>query len=171
MRSFHKWANVCVYVCVRACVHVCVYACVLEVMRKMLNDVLQCVYVISKVRHALGSVYISPTPPFLFWFGFCTVHFGLMSGESALQILFYMTLYALVLGQLSRWSLRTKRQAQYQRGFHSEVWQGIFLPQSAFTADSDGICAAPMCNQLHASASVCTVKIPNTACHITVWTR
>ena len=66
MRSFHKWANVCVYVCVRACVHVCVYACVLEVMRKMLNDVLQCVYVISKVRHALGSVYILPTPRFCF---------------------------------------------------------------------------------------------------------
>ena len=132
MRSFHKWANVCMYVCVRACM----CACVLEVMRKMLNDVLQWIYVISKVHHTLGSVYISPTPPFLFCFGFCTVHFGLMSGESALQILFYMTLYALVLGQLSRWSLRTKRQAQYQRGFHSEVWQGIFLPQSAFTVDS-----------------------------------
>ena len=42
------WFLVCVRACVRAFVRV--RACVLEVMRKMLNAVLHCVYVISRVH-------------------------------------------------------------------------------------------------------------------------
>ena len=69
----HVCAHVCVYagkfdtcvcgcVCmcayVHACMHVCVHTRVLEVMRKMLCEVLQCVYVIRRVRCALSCVYI-----------------------------------------------------------------------------------------------------------------
>ena len=59
----------CVCVCVCVCVHACV--CALEVMRKTLNDVLQCVYVISRVHHALGHVYILSC--FFYFFVLCTL--------------------------------------------------------------------------------------------------
>ena len=44
---------VCVCVCVFVCVCVCV--CVLHMMRTVLNEVLQCVYVISRVQCPLGA--------------------------------------------------------------------------------------------------------------------
>ena len=40
--------------------------CVLEVKRKMLNEVLQCIYVISTVQCALGCGYILWTVLFLY---------------------------------------------------------------------------------------------------------
>ena len=49
---------VCMCAYVHACVHVCMHTRVLEVMRKMLCEVLQCVYVIRRVRCALSCVYI-----------------------------------------------------------------------------------------------------------------
>ena len=78
-------AHVCVCACVRACVRMCVCVCVcvcvrararararvLEVMRKMMNVVLQCccccfLNVISRVHCALGCVYILVTLLFLY---------------------------------------------------------------------------------------------------------
>ena len=55
---------------------------------KDVEQVLWCVYVISRVRCALGCVYCWP-------YCFCTERFGLMLGVSTLQILFlhYFTLY------------------------------------------------------------------------------
>ena len=52
---------------------------------KDVEQVLWCVYGISRVRCALGCVYCWP-------YCFCTVCFGLMLGVSTLQILFYITL-------------------------------------------------------------------------------
>ena len=48
--------RVCVRACVRACVCVCV--CVLELIRKMLDEVMKCVYLISRVDYVLLVVYI-----------------------------------------------------------------------------------------------------------------
>ena len=43
----------------------CVGVCVLKVIKKILNEVLQCVYVFNKVHYALGSAYILSTLLFL----------------------------------------------------------------------------------------------------------
>ena len=55
---------VCVCVCVCMRVRKCV--CLLEVMRKMLNEVLSCIDVISSIYCALGCVYILLTILFLY---------------------------------------------------------------------------------------------------------
>ena len=58
---------VCVCVCVCVCMYACVRVCVcVEVMRNMLNEVLQCVYVIKRVHCALGCLYILLTLLFLY---------------------------------------------------------------------------------------------------------
>ena len=61
----------------RACVRECV--CVLELMRKTLNEVMKCVYLISRVDYVLLVVYI-----FCCSNCFCIVRFGLTLGVSAL---------------------------------------------------------------------------------------
>ena len=64
-QQFHNTHNASCNVCMRTCTHcVCMCACwsacvgVLAVMRKMLNEVLQCVCVISRVHCALCCVFI-----------------------------------------------------------------------------------------------------------------
>ena len=74
------------FVCVCACVRA--YLCLLDVMRKMLNEVLQSVYVISRVHYALGCAYILSILLLLYW------RSGLTFGVSALQIPFYITVQA-----------------------------------------------------------------------------
>ena len=57
---------VCLFVCVCVCMCVCVCWFLLDMMRKMLNEVLSCVYVINRVHCALGCLYIFCWPyPFL----------------------------------------------------------------------------------------------------------
>ena len=54
----------------------------------MLNEVLSCVYVISRVHCALGEVHI-----YFVHHVFCIMRFRIMLGASALQILFDITLH------------------------------------------------------------------------------
>ena len=51
------------------------------------------------------------------------------------------------------------------------VRQGIFLPESTFSADSYGVHAHSPSVQSHASRSVRMLKIPNAGSHTTVWTH
>ena len=64
--------NVCLCACMCVRVFVCVCVCVLDVMRKMLNEVLQCVYVISRVHYALGCVYTCVCILYVIVFVVCT---------------------------------------------------------------------------------------------------
>ena len=47
----------------------------------------------------------------------------------------------------------------------------VFLPESAFSADSDGVRTALVCNHTHTSTSVCMLQIPNTGSRTLVWTQ
>ena len=83
--------SVCVCVCVRACVRACVCVCVGggggEVMRKMLNAVLQCVYVTSRVHCALDCVYILLTLLFFY----CALRARVRRNSLRTTLLHYIT--------------------------------------------------------------------------------
>ena len=59
----------------------------------------------------------------------------------------------------------TERPIENRLGFESPVRQGIYLPESAFTADSLTVAAQPPRVQSHASTTVRTLKISNTGSH------
>ena len=51
------------------------------------------------------------------------------------------------------------------------VWQGIFLPESAFGADSFAAFMQPPCARSLASMSVRSLKIPDAGSHAIAWTH
>ena len=65
----------------------CVCVCVLEAMRRLLNEVLHCVYIINTVHCALGCVYILLVLLFLY----CALRAQV--SYKCFLILFYITLF------------------------------------------------------------------------------